>query len=102
MIKDPKIYFVLVLCLKNTEYFFHEVESKVFLTSKPSEKFPNNTKSKFTVLLPNTMFLNENWRVSVATINIPNRFSTFPEEAFLPLANPSGNRTNRNRSINEK
>lgn len=49
----------------------------VRLTSKPSDIFPGNLVTKFSVQLPSTQILDENWKVSLNSINIPNKFTTF-------------------------
>ena len=49
----------------------------VRVTSKPNAIFPSNTCQSFTVQLPTTKILNEDWKVSLNSINIPNRFTTF-------------------------
>lgn len=51
----------------------------VRLTSRKSQIHPNNTKNSFTVSLPNTLNLNNQWKVSVSSINHPTTFNTFSE-----------------------
>ena len=41
------------------------------LTSEATKEFPDNTSQGFTVKLPYTFHLNENWEVSLAGISIP-------------------------------
>lgn len=39
---------------------------------------PENTRSTFTVTLPQTLVLNSDWKVGLSSVNIPNSFNTFP------------------------
>ena len=47
------------------------------LTSKPNEVYKNNKINNFAVQLPSTKFLDDGWKVSLNSINIPNNFTTF-------------------------
>ena len=49
----------------------------VRVSSKPNEIYPDNKPNKFSVQLPSTKILNSDWKVSLNSINIPNRFTTF-------------------------
>ena len=49
----------------------------VRVTSKPSFIYPNNTTSVFSIQLPSTKVLDDNYKVSLNSINIPNKFTTF-------------------------
>jgi hypothetical protein len=49
----------------------------VRVTSKPNEIYTDNTPYKFRIQLPSTKVLNEDWKVSLNSINIPNKFTTF-------------------------
>jgi len=49
----------------------------VRVTSRPSPIFPDNKPNRFSVQLPTTKILNEQWKVSLNSINIPNSFTTF-------------------------
>lgn len=51
----------------------------VRLTSQKSKLFPENTKSSFKVSLPNTLNFNNEWKVSVTSINHPTVFNNFPD-----------------------
>jgi hypothetical protein len=42
-----------------------------------------HNRSKFTVKLPQTLHFNEDWRVNLSSINLPNTFSTFCTEKPL-------------------
>lgn len=39
---------------------------------------PENTRSSFTITLPQTLTLNSDWKVGLSSVNIPNSFNTFP------------------------
>lgn len=47
------------------------------LTSKANEVYPNNKGNLFTVQLPSSKMLNDEWKVSLNSINLPNNYSTF-------------------------
>jgi len=49
----------------------------VRVTSKPNQIYPNNKCNIFSVQLPSTKVLNDDWKVSLNSINIPNKFTTF-------------------------
>ena len=55
----------------------------VTMTSRPNETYPNNTNSNFTLELPETLYLNKNWRVSVNAVNLPNYFNTLPSNNYI-------------------
>lgn len=63
----------------------------VRVTSDKQNLHPHNTRSSFNINLPQTLFLNENWKVALSSINLPNVFNTFPMEdlvlGFLYLDN---------------
>lgn len=67
-------------------------ENKTFnvrVTSEKQKLHPENTRSNFSVHLPQTLYLNENWKMGLSSINLPNVFNTFPDEeqviAFIYL-----------------
>lgn len=47
------------------------------LTSKRNDVYRRNKPACFNVQLPTTQALNDDWKVSLNSINIPNRFTTF-------------------------
>lgn len=49
----------------------------VRVTSKPNNIYPDNKAYNFSVQLPSTKVLNDDWKVSLNSINIPNKFTTF-------------------------
>jgi hypothetical protein len=49
----------------------------VRVTSKPNDIYTDNKPYKFRIQLPSTKVLNEDWKVSLNSINIPNKFTTF-------------------------
>lgn len=49
----------------------------VRITSKPNSIHPNNDANNFINQLPSTKFLNEDWKVALSSISLPNRFTTF-------------------------
>jgi hypothetical protein len=67
---------VVKLQLRKMSYF--KKSFSVRLTSEKCTLHPENTNSNFTVELPETLFFNKKWRVSVNTINLPNYFNSFP------------------------
>lgn len=44
---------------------------------------PLNTRSAFTVTLPQTLSLNTNWKAGLSSVNLPNSFNTLPSEVFM-------------------
>lgn len=52
----------------------------VRVTSDKNNEFPNNKNYKFKVRLPQTLYLSNNWKVSLASINYANTFGTFLHE----------------------
>lgn len=55
----------------------------VRVTSTNKEAFQNNTRANFKVSLPQTLFLNSNWRVGLSSVNLPNVFNTFPKDSRI-------------------
>jgi hypothetical protein len=49
----------------------------VRVTSEPQKNHERNTNNQFKTTLPQTLYLNENWRVALSSINLPNVFNTF-------------------------
>jgi len=49
----------------------------VRVTSEPQVNHEENTNNKFKTTLPQTLYLNESWRVALSSINLPNVFNTF-------------------------
>lgn len=47
------------------------------VTSKRNEVYPKNKPACFSVQLPTTKVLNDDWKVSLNSINVPNQFTTF-------------------------
>ncbi|MGL6007007.1 hypothetical protein, partial [Aeromonas sobria] len=65
-------------------------QNKTFNVRVTSDKQPlhqQNTRSDFTVHLPQTLYLNEKWKIGLSSVNLPNVFNTLPPEdqiiAFL-------------------
>ena len=48
-----------------------------------TELHPNNTRSEFTVTLPQILNLNSEWKVSLSAVNLPNVFNTLPSDDLL-------------------
>lgn len=44
-----------------------------------------NNRSNFSIRLPQTLFFNENWHVSLTSINLPNTFTTFSIDTPLKI-----------------
>lgn len=44
-----------------------------------------NNRSNFSIKLPQTLFFNENWHVSLTSINLPNTFTTFSIDTPLKI-----------------
>lgn len=61
----------------------------VRVTSESQSDHETNTNSKFKTTLPQTLFLNDQWRVALSSINLPNVFNTFLSDnnsiAFLNI-----------------
>jgi len=72
---------VLKLRLKKMSYF--KKSFNVRLTSRPTPLHPDNKNSSFTVTLPQTLYLDESWRVAVTNVNLPNVFATVPARNFV-------------------
>lgn len=51
----------------------------VRVTSDKQALHQENTRSNFNVTLPQTLYLNENWKVALSSINLPNIFNTLPQ-----------------------
>ncbi len=59
------------------------------VTSKPNEIYPSNKINMFNVQLPSAKYFNDDWKVSLNSINLPNNFTTFlptRKKALLSLA----------------
>lgn len=72
---------VIKLRLKKMEYY--KKSHNVRLTSRVTDVYKDNTGANFTNVLPETLEFDQNWKVSVATINLPNKFSTLPPGNFV-------------------
>lgn len=58
-------------------------ENKTFnvrVTSDKQALHQQNTRSNFTVNLPQTLYLNEKWKIGLSSVNLPNVFNTLPPE----------------------
>jgi hypothetical protein len=44
-----------------------------------------NNRSNFSIMLPQTLYFNEKWRVSLTSINLPNTFTTFNTDKPLKI-----------------
>lgn len=74
---------VVKLQFRKMSYF--KKSFSVRLTSQKSKLHPENTNSNFTVELPETLFFNKKWRVSVNTINLPNYFNSLPPNQIISV-----------------
>jgi len=72
---------ILKLTIKKMSYY--KKSFNVRITSKPSDLHPDNKSSHFTATLPQTLYFDSSWKVSVTNINLPNVFSTVPPDNFL-------------------
>lgn len=58
-------------------------ENKTFNVRVTSDKqilHQDNTRSNFSVNLPQTLYLNEKWKIGLSSVNLPNVFNTLPPE----------------------
>lgn len=74
-----------VLKLRLKEMSYYKKSFNVRLTSRKTKNNPKNTNSEFTVDLPQTLFLDETWNVSVSNINLPNVFATLPPNNYIQV-----------------
>lgn len=59
------------------------------VTSKPNDIYPDNKINNFSIQLPSAKYFEDNWKVSLNSINLPNSFTTFlpnRNKALLSLA----------------
>jgi len=49
----------------------------VRVTSEIQTNHESNSNNKFKTTLPQTLYLNENWKVALSSVNLPNVFNTF-------------------------
>lgn len=47
------------------------------VTSKPNDIYPENKINNFSVQLPSAKYVDDDWKVSLNSINLPNTFTTF-------------------------
>lgn len=66
---------ILKLDIKAMEKYKKSFNVRV--TSEFNADHDSNTNSKFKTTLPQTLFLNDQWRVALSSINLPNIFNTF-------------------------
>lgn len=57
-----------------------QVNLNVRITSKKDKDNPTNTAFKFRKVLPNTFYLDRNWRMSLTSISYPTIFATFNKD----------------------
>lgn len=74
-----------ILKLKLKEMSYYKKSFNVRLTSRTTTNYPLNNNSSFTVNLPQALYFNDNWNVSVSNINLPNVFSTVPPNNYIQL-----------------
>jgi hypothetical protein len=68
----------------------------VRVTSEKQPNHPNNSRSQFSVTLPQTLFLNDTWKVALSSVNLPNVFNTFVKEHnYLTYLYKDANNTGR-------
>lgn len=79
---------VIKLQFRKMPYF--KKSFSVRLTSEISTLHPENTNANFTVELPETLYFNKKWRVSVNTINLPNYFNTLPPNTYVSVSYKKG------------
>lgn len=72
---------IVKIRLRKMDYYKKSFTVK--LTSRKTSLHKTNTSSKFTVTLPQTLFCDQRWKVSVTNINLPNVFSTLPPNNFI-------------------
>jgi len=66
---------IVKLRFKKNKNMVHNFYCRV--TSKANEIYPENKINNFTVQLPSTKILDDNWKVSLNSITLPNSYSTF-------------------------